>query len=53
MTQGLQLLTVVAFGLALAWYGHRKGQTERLQEHTDPRQQPLFKPTEERELAVR
>lgn len=44
MTQAFQLLTVIAVAFGLACYGLLKGRKEREQEenHSDPRQQPLF-----------
>jgi hypothetical protein len=35
MTQALQLLVVVAVGMALAFYGHVKGVREREKERRD------------------
>jgi hypothetical protein len=58
MTQALQLLTIVAVGVGLAWYGLRQDRKEHGQkEQKDPRQPSIpFPPVrhrEERELVTR
>jgi hypothetical protein len=56
MTQALQLLTVVAVGIALACYGLFEDRREHRTQNPDPRQSTLFpthRSSQDHELVAR